>query len=228
MLQNKKVWESMGNPTKSKISKAMESMALLNNDAKRKLEKSAKQHNYSEWKFKCTGKSSGVGFLTGLTGGPQGIALEVADTGYLISMSGRACYGVGHILNHPIDYDKDIDGILAIWSGIGRPLKSSEIDTGGVLLVGGKIAVKVSTKVASKATGKIVSKIAAKAGGKIIAKASGKIAGKIATKVSTKWIPVFGGMVSAGINWWVIDGLVTSAKEYYETDYIILSDEIID
>ena len=84
--------------------------------------------------------------------------------------------------------------------------------------IGGKLIAKVSTKFASK----IVAKIAFKASSKIVGKAGAKVAGKIAGKMSTKWIPFVGGIVSAGINIWVIDGMINAAAEYYKADYILL------
>ncbi len=211
-------------PKKNMIAKAIESMAMLDNKSKHELKVAAKGNSFDEWKLKCISKSSGVGFLTGLAGGPAGIALEVADTGYLMSMAGRACYGVGHLHNKPIDYDNDIEGILAIWCGAGKSIDKTELAINTAVPIAGKIAIKLSTKV----TAKLAMKIAAKASAKIIGKAGAKIAGKVAGKMSTKWIPGIGGIVSAGINWWVLDGLIDAAEEYYTSDYVLLNEDMVD
>ena len=98
--------------------------------------------------------------------------------------------------------------------------------------VGGKVAAKSVAIVAGALTGTVVSKLALKGGSKIGAKLASKAASKAATKLMTKltaktgfgWIPFIGGAVSAGVNWWLVDGLLTAAEQYYQNDYVILND----
>jgi hypothetical protein len=76
-----------------------------------------------------------------------------------------------------------------------------------------KVGVKLGTKILSKkGIPKLTSKIASKAGT--------KLSSKVAGKVSTKWIPIIGGVTSAGINIWIITSIAEAAKQYYDADYI--------
>ena len=208
---------------KNVIAKAIESMSMMDNESKIELKEATQNHNFQSWKNICMSKSGGVGFLTGLAGGPVGIALEVADTGYLIAMAGRAAYGVGHIHNKTIDYNNDIEGILAIWSGVGKSIDKIGLSTNTLVPIAGKLVVKANAKVGLK----LATKMATKLSGKIIAKTSTKIAGKVASKLTTKWIPIIGGIVSAAINAWVLDGLIDAANEYYTSDAILINDNIV-
>ena len=61
------------------------------------------------WKTRIQLKVSSVGFLTGLPGGPVGLMLEGGDISYLMSVCGRACYGVGYIIRDEVDYEKLTD-----------------------------------------------------------------------------------------------------------------------
>jgi hypothetical protein len=204
---------------KNLIAQAIESMAMMNDESKIELKTAAKACSFQSWKNKCIGKGGGVGFLTGLAGGPVGIALEVADTGYLISMAGRASYGVGHIHNQIIDYENDIEGILAIWSGAGKTIDKTSLAVNTILPVTGKLIVKVNAKLGMK--------VATKLSSKIIAKSSAKIAGKVATKLTTKWIPIVGGVVSALINAWILDGLIDAAEDYYTSDAVLINNDLL-
>ena len=204
---------------KNLIAKAIESMAMMDDESKIELKESIKNHTFKSWKNQCMGKSGGVGFLTGLAGGPAGIALEVADTGYLIAMAGRESYGVGHIHNKIIDYDNDIEGILAIWSGAGKAINKGDLALKTTIPLAGKLIVKANVKIGLK--------IASKVSTKIVAKASAKIAGKVASKLSTKWIPIIGGVVSAAINAWVLDGLIDAAEDYYTSEAVLINDDVL-
>ena len=204
---------------KNLIAKAIESMAMMDIDSKKELKQSTQNHDFNSWKMQCLGKGGGVGFATGLLGGPVGIALEVADTGYLIAMAGRASYGVGHIHNKVIDYENDIEGILAIWAGAGKTISKGDLAVLTTAPIAGKLVVKANAKIGVK--------IAAKVSSKIIGKTSAKIAGKVASKLTTKWIPIIGGIVSAAINAWVLDGFIDAAEDYYNSDAILINDNLL-
>jgi len=103
----------------------------------------------------------------------------------------------------------------------------------GVLLASSKIVAKTSVKMSTKVGLKIGTKMIAKKLGvkippKILSKAAAKLSAKATGKISTKWIPLFGGVVSAGINIWVLDGISQAAEDYYESDYILISSEVSD
>jgi hypothetical protein len=231
------------------LAKAIKSMALLNGkEAKEDLKKEALQHSLQEWKAISNAKVAGVGGLTGLLGGPIGLALEAGDIAYLFAASGRACYGVGHISGAEIDYENDIPLILAIWSGAAEATGfvatgKVGIKAGGYIVkAGGKILGKFGTKVVAGATlsmagksggkvaGKIISKTffkgSTKAASKIVTKVGAKVGAKVATKAGFKWLPLIGGVVSAGINYWVASGLMDAAQQYYNNEYIVFDDEL--
>lgn len=65
----------------------------------------------------------------------------------------------------------------------------------------------LSHKAGAKAAGKLSAKVAAKAGA--------KIGGKYATKVATIWVPALSAVVCAGLNAWIMDGVLASADTYY-------------
>jgi len=209
------------------IGKAIKSMAMIGSQSERAgLEREAKLHSsVKSWKRHQIAKSSGVGFGTGVLGGPWGLALEAADLAYLLAQAGRGCYGVGHIRNRQIDYDLDIPLILAVWSGAGET--ATAVSSGKVAIkIGGKTGLALAANAGGKVAGKIIAKstlnVTGKIGAKILAKAAAKLSSKIVAKTSVKWIPVVGGVVGAGINGWVMDGLLESADMYYTGEYLVL------
>jgi hypothetical protein len=187
----------------------------------------ARRYTVREWKRRSVGKVAGVGGLTGVLGGPVGIALEGADIAYLLAACGRACYGVGHILGHEVDYEADIPLILAIWSDV-----ATTATTVGAGKFGVKVSAKLGTKTMGKVVGKLVTKMAfkssTKASSKVAAKAAAKLIAKSVAKLSTKWIPVIGGLVSAGVNVWVMSGLLDAAEKYYSNDFVVLGDDVVE
>lgn len=212
------------------IAAAIHKMALIgSDDAKNSLRTTAKTYSLDGWKRIHVAKLGTVGALTGVVGGPVGLALEGLDIAYLLAASGRGCYGVGHIKDRDIDYDVDLAMILAIWCGAA--------EAGGAIVAGkigikiaGKVAVTIGANIAGKLAGKLAAKAAmklgSKGGAKVIAYASSKLVAKIASKMSVKWIPILGGIVGAGINVWIMNGLMTAAVSYYSNEYVILSDDL--
>ncbi len=189
-------------------------MALIGSESKRrKLKRTACKRGLSGSKLRLNLKVSGVGVLTGLPGGVLGLGLEVLDITYLMAACGRACYGVGYIIRGDVDYNRDMALILAIWAGVAE--STAAIAAG-----------KLTYKIAGKAAIPIGAQVGAKLMSKVIPRVVGKIAAKGASKISTKWIPVVGGIVSAGINCWVADGLMTAAEKYYRNDYITLNEDL--
>ena len=256
---------------KSLLAGMLTSISCINN--KEKFRKEAQQHNLDEWINKHKLKVGSVGLGTGLVGGPLGLLSEAADTGYLGAIMGRLCLGIGHIHRKNVDYNCDMDGILAIWGGAGQGIKTDHLKNRArknygeqilheenfqnylstvtinnkiiinddysainqnirtTILTGTKAGTKVGSKTAIKGGMKIGTKLLAKKLGmkttpKILMKASAKLSAKIASKMATKWIPIVGGVTSAAINVWVLDTLADAAKEYYNSDYILLSSEI--
>lgn len=257
--------------SQSLLAEILTSISCIDN--KKEFRKDAQQHDLDEWINKHKLKVGSAGFGTGLLGGPWGLVLEAADTGYLGAIMGRLCLGIGHIHRKNVDYNCDMDGILAIWGGAGQGIKTDHLKNRArknygeqilheenfqnylstvtinnkiiinddysainqnirtTILTGTKAGMKVGSKAAIKGGLKIGTKLVAKKVGikatpKIFMKASTKLSAKIASKMATKWIPIVGGVTSAAINVWVLDTLADAAKEYYSSDYILLSSEI--
>jgi hypothetical protein len=99
-----------------------------------------------------------------------------------------------------------------------------------------KLAGKAVGKAAGEVTGKILSKTVLKSGSKVVGKmtskvvdkAVAKVVAKFAAKVGVGWIPLIGGAVSGGINFWLLNGLMDAAYSYYTHNYVIYSEEELD
>ena len=196
------------------LADSIKKMALVGGPAaKQRLKDDANGKTIDEWKAGLKFKVAGVGGLTGVLGGPVGLLLEGADIAYLLAACGQACYGVGHIRGREIDYDLDIPMILAIWAGAAEAAAYN---------VAGKTAIKVGGKVALKAGAVVGSQLL----GKVVPKVTAKLAAKAASKISTKWIPIIGGLVSAGVNYWVADGLIEAADAYYCNEYVLVDKDL--
>jgi hypothetical protein len=212
------------------IAAAIHKMALVGSpEAKEGLKTRAKTYSLGGWRSVHLAKLGGVGAMTGVAGGPIGLALEGFDIAYLLAAAGRACYGIGHIKDREVDYESDLALILAIWCGAAEA--GTCIATGKVgIKIAGKAAIGMGANVASKLAGKLAAKgalkLGTKAGAKIVAWTASKLALKIASKLSVKWIPFIGGAVSAGINVWIIGGLMDAAEAYYSHEYVILGDDL--
>jgi len=61
---------------------------------------------------------------------------------------------------------------------------------------------------------------------KVLIKGSAKFAKKIGSKFFIKIIPLIGPVVTAGINVWILNGFAEAAKEYYDSDYVMISEDI--
>ncbi len=191
------------------------------------LKKQVKGYSVNGWKTERLTMVVTSGALSGAIGGPVGLAAIPADLAWCGRVSALGCFGIGHIKNVDIDYDVDMNLILAIWTGLAEATS---------LIPAGKVGIKVSSKAAPKVAGMVagslISKASLKGGSKLGAKLASKAASKAATKLAAKlmakggtgWIPVIGGLVSGGVNWWLVSGLLDAAEEYYSHEYVYLRD----
>lgn len=191
------------------------------------LKKQVKGYSVNGWKTERLTMVVTSGALSGAIGGPVGLAAIPADLAWCGRVSALGCFGIGHIKNVDIDYDVDMNLILAIWTGLAEATS---------LIPAGKVGIKVSSKAAtlgagmvagsliSKATLKGSSKLGAKLASKAASKAATKLAAKLMAKGGTGWIPVIGGLVSGGVNWWLVSGLLDAAEKYYSHEYVYLRD----
>ena len=77
-------------------------------------------------------------------------------------------------------------------------------------------AVAFATKVVTKAAFKGGSKVM----GKILPQIAAKLASQAAGKGFAMCVPLLGGVVSAGISYWVAESLLTAAEQYYRHEYV--------
>jgi hypothetical protein len=96
-------------------------------DDYRGLELEAKKHSTNSWIDTHKNKAAAVGAATGFLGGPISMLLEGADIAYFGRIIGRLCFGIGHIKNKSVDYNSDLDGILAVWTDIAIPISKGEL-----------------------------------------------------------------------------------------------------
>ena len=210
------------------------------------LRQTARSMSIGDWKARQIAFVTGPGALAGGMGGPWGIAAMGADLLWLGKNAGHGCLGVGYAAGKSNVVLDDIDLILAVWAGILTPSNTAPSDRVAVAIsenvspygsitrdMGYKIEAKVAAKSLPKLIGKVISKkVAIKGGSKLgaqiaslaISKASVKLASKLAAKLGTSWIPIFGGVVSGGINWWLMAGLLDAAEKYYTHSYVLLDD----
>ncbi|QLE50372.1 hypothetical protein FD724_21230 [Nostoc sp. C057] len=190
------------------------------------LREKASKYTVDDWKAEHIVYVAGSGALTGAIGGPVGLAAILPDLFWCKKVGTQGCLGIGYIKGYVIDYENDMNMILAVWSDLAEATVSVPV---------GKVGIKISNKILPKVAGKVVEKVILKGSSKIGAKLAAKAASKAATKLTAKlaaktgvgWIPLIGGVVSAGINWWLLSGLLDAAETYYKSDYIVLKDDEI-
>jgi hypothetical protein len=211
------------------VTETFKALSSLGNDQERSaLETKAKSFtDVNAWRNHNIQLVVATGAASGIAGGPIGLAAIPVDLAWCGRVGSHGSIGIGYILGCSVDYEEDMNLILAIWGGLGK--SSMTVPAGKVgIKVGGKIAAKSAGIVA----GTVVSKLALKGGSKLGAKLASKAASKAATKFMAKltaktglgWIPLIGGVVSAGVNWWLVDSLMDAAEQFYRNDYVVLDD----
>lgn len=206
------------------------------------LRRESRKNTSTNWLDINAVTTGGAGLLTGFFGGPWSIAAETADIAVLLRSISRGCFGVGYIISDQVDFEEDMIYIMALWTGCASiiPVPSGIFESGRqyspdiayeligalpagkiavklllyggasnpqLLKIGAKLCVYSISMLLKKGTPKFVVKIAGKAAEKVLPKAVGKLGGK--------WIPVIGGVLSAGINLWVYQQITHHALKYY-------------
>jgi hypothetical protein len=210
-----------------KIADLITLMAMVSDDqAKSELRSDARSHTLEEWMRNFKIKTTSVGALTGLAPGIGAVILEFPDLAYLFAATGRACYGIGYILRDEVDYDNDMPKILALWCGVARA--SNELVQGSAIAFRTKAAFAAKMAGAGLITAGLfnatvaVHTLGPKFVGKVAAKAASKVMAKALLRMSTRWIPIFGSAVSAGVNYWISSSLMNAADLYYSSEYIVV------
>ncbi|MEG3839385.1 hypothetical protein [Microcoleus sp. herbarium14] len=210
------------------IAQTFKDLANLGNTMEREqLKKQVKGYSIKGWKEERIAMVVASGGISGALGGPMGLAAIPADLAWCGRVSALGCFGIGHIKGIDVDYDVDMNLIMSIWTGLGEAASTIPVGKVGI-----KVCSKATPKIAAKVAGVLVSKVALKGGSKLGAKLASKAASKAAAKLATKlmaktgtgWIPLVGGIVSGGVNWWLVDGLLEAAEQYYSHEYIVLRD----
>lgn len=210
------------------IAQMFKDLANLGTSMEREqLKKQVKGYTINEWKRERLTMVVTSGAVTGAMGGPVGLAAILPDLAWCGRVGALGCFGIGHIKNVDLDYDVDMNLIMAIWTGLAEARSYVPVGKVGI-----KVSGKVAPKIAGKVAGVLVSKVALKGGSKLGAKLASKAASKAATKLAAKlmaktgtgWIPLIGGVVSGGVNWWLVSGLLDAAEEYYSGEYVVLRD----
>ena len=219
----------------------------LNSQERVALQKDASGYTDVEaWKAKHIAMVVTSGVAAGSTGGPWSYAAIAADLLWCRKVAPLGCLGIGYIYGSDVDIDHDMNMIMAIWAGVGVAstdvpinkiaLKASSKTVGKLIGVStyfgltmfpkttGKVAGKVAGKVVGKTVLKSSSKALSKLLAKIVDKAVAKVIAKAATKVGVGWIPIVGGVVSGGINWWLLSSIMKAAEQYYSNPYVVFDE----
>jgi hypothetical protein len=213
-----------------KIAELITLMAMVGEDqAKQNLRNDARSHTVEQWKRSFKIKTTSVGVLTGLAPGVSALILEIPDLAYLFAATGRGCYGIGYILRDEVDYDNDMAKILALWCGMARA--SNDLVQGSAIALRTKAAIGAKLAGAGLVTAGlfnatiVIQTIGPKFMGKVAAKAASKVMAKALLRMSARWTPVFGSLVSGGVNYWIASSLMNAAELYYLNEYIIFNKE---
>lgn len=194
--------------------------------AKAQLMSDASNYSLGGWKNLNRSKVGGTGLATGVLGGPWAIAAEGGDLAYLLRTGARASIGIGHILGEVVEHDVDMFAILAVWCGAAEA--AQHVTTGKVAVkVGGKVGMQYAASTTATVLTKSVLKGNSKFVIRIASKAAAKLGAKLAAKVGTKWIPIFGGVASAAVNLWVVNGLMDAAHSRYTNPFIVFDDDTV-
>jgi hypothetical protein len=192
------------------------------------------------WKAKHIAMVATSGMAAGVTGGAWSYSAIIWDLVWCRKVAPLGCLGIGYIHEEDVDIDQDMNMIMAIWAGVG--VASAAVPAGKVgVKVSPKATMKLGTKMApklaAKGTGKLVgevfgkvvsktalktsSKALSKLTAKIVDKAVAKVFAKVAAKIGVGWIPIIGGVVSGGINWWLLSTMMDAAEHYYSNPYVV-------
>jgi hypothetical protein len=181
--------------------------------------------NLDDWKITQRAAVAASGAASAAIPGLHLVGLA-ADAAFVINRMSVASLGVGAILSERaaagnILETDDFPAVLGYWchdDGIQEAMKGK--GAVGASTVGAKIGAKVAGKAFAKGMTKTMLMssgylIGQRLGGKAMAKASAKFAGKFAGKAVGGMVPFVGPVVGAGINLWMISGIIEASELYY-------------
>ncbi|PSB11225.1 hypothetical protein C7B61_11925 [filamentous cyanobacterium CCP1] len=143
-----------------------------------------------EWTEQRKNQATLAGGGAGVLGGPIAYAAMGIDLIFCQKTATAGCLGVGFIKGLNVDFENDMNEIMALWTGAATISSSVPIGKVGLKL-NSKLSVKLGTKMLPKAVGKGTGLIIAKGSGAIVgagltkigAKGTAKVASKIVSKV---------------------------------------------
>lgn len=170
--------------------------------------------------------------------GPAALAALAVEIPALMHVLSRAAIGTGFVVRGHAE-TSDYPLILAHWAGAlelnGDFRRAVQVQLSGALAgaagstvglatakavagaAGAKLAAKAGVKLNTMVLSSAMLAVAGKAGATQVGTtlAAGAIATKIVSSIPTRIIPFVGAGIAAAINGWLVNGMVTSAAEYY-------------
>lgn len=177
----------------------------------------AKDQSIDDWKTKQKAMVTASGAAAMAIPGLH-VAGAIADVAFVLNRMNVAAYGVGaivlkqHGLGNLIEKE-DFGAILGYWcddEDIQEAMKGKGAATAAKL--GLKVGGKGFAKAMIASAGYLVGQ---RLGGKAMAKAAAKFAGKFVGKLAGGFVPFLGPVVSAGVNLWLLWGIIDASEAYY-------------
>lgn len=103
---------------------------------------------------------------------------------------------------------------------INRAIENSNIDeiakANASASVSNIVVMKtISSRVSRRIGTRVGTRVIGRLGVRLAAKVAGKMGARIAAKAATGFVPILGAAVSGGLNYWFLQSIAESAKEYY-------------
>jgi hypothetical protein len=179
------------------------------------IRRDAREHTFRSWKRLQLAKAATLGACVAVIPA-SGAVLLPAELLALLRVMHRGVVGVCAIHHDYVD-EEQFPNVLGVWSGhmaLNQAL-AAQIATKAIAhtayMVGGPTGVMLASKAFASTCETLVAK---KLGPKIAQKVAAKLAAKIGAKLSVSWIPVVSAAVGAGVNCWIVGGLIDAADEY--------------
>jgi hypothetical protein len=179
------------------------------------IRRAAKGYTVPAWKRLQLAKAATLGACVAVVPA-SGAVLLPAELLALMRVMHRGVVGVCAIHHDYVD-EEQFPNVLGVWSGhmaLNETL-AAQIATKALAhtayMVGGPTGVMLASKAFAATCETLVAK---KLGPKIAQKVAAKMAAKIGAKLSVSWIPFVSAAVGAGINCWIVNGLIDAADEY--------------
>lgn len=179
------------------------------------IRRDARGYTVRSWKSLQLAKAATLGACVAIIPA-SGAVLLPAELLALMRVMHRGVVGVCAIHHDYVD-EEQFPNVLGVWSGqmaLNEAL-AAQVATKAIAhtayMVGGPTGIMLASKAFAATCETLVAK---KLGPKIAQKVAAKLAAKIGAKLSVSWIPFVSAVVGAGINGWIVGGLIDAADEY--------------